>query len=84
MRLKLADMPEDVIAHYNLNAIVTPDGYIYCEIQKGMYGLPQAGIFAQQLIEKDKIAQKPRPLQRSRSQRIGSMSAALLIKPESD
>ena len=28
MQLKLADMPEDVIAHYNLNAIVTPDGYI--------------------------------------------------------
>jgi hypothetical protein len=53
MRLKLADMPEDVIAHYNLNAIVTPDGYIYCEIQKGMYGLPQAGIIAQQLLEKN-------------------------------
>jgi hypothetical protein len=29
----------------------TPDGYIYCEIQKGMYGLPQAGIIAQQLLE---------------------------------
>ncbi len=47
MQLKLADMPKDVIAHYNLNAIVTPDGYIYCKIQKGMYGLPQAGIIAQ-------------------------------------
>ena len=22
--------------------IGTPDGFIYCEIQKGMYGLPQA------------------------------------------
>jgi hypothetical protein len=53
MRLKLADMPEDVIAHYNLNATVTPGGYIYCEIQKGMYGLPQAGIIAQQLLEKN-------------------------------
>ena len=51
MRLKLADMPEDVIAHYNLNDIATPDGFIYCEIQKGMYGLPQAGIIAQQLLE---------------------------------
>ncbi len=51
MRLRLADMPEDVIAHYKLNKIATPDGYIYCKIQKGMYGLPQAGIIAQQLLK---------------------------------
>ncbi len=51
MRLRLADMPKDVIAHYKLNEIATPDGYIYCKIQKGMYGLPQAGIIAQQLLE---------------------------------
>jgi hypothetical protein len=51
MRLQLADMPEDVIAHYKLNNIATPEGYIYCEIQKGMYGLPQAGIIAQHLLE---------------------------------
>ena len=44
-------MPEDVIAHYNLNEIATPEGYIYCKIRKGMYGLPQAGIIAQQLLE---------------------------------
>ena len=52
MQLKLADMPEDVIAYYKLTKIATPDGYIYCKIQKGMYGLPQAGIIAQQLLEK--------------------------------
>ena len=51
MRLRLTDMPKDVIAHYKLNKIATPEGYIYCEIQKGMYGLPQAGIIAQQLLE---------------------------------
>ena len=45
-------MPKDVIAHYKLNNIATPEGYIYCEIQKRMYGLPQAGIIAQQLLEK--------------------------------
>jgi hypothetical protein len=32
--------------------LATPDGHVYCEIQKGMYGLPQAGIIAQQLLEK--------------------------------
>ena len=51
MQLRIADMPEDVIEHYNLCDKATPDGYIYCEIQKGMYGLPQAGIIAQQLLE---------------------------------
>ena len=29
MRLRLADMPKDVIAHYKLDEIATPDGYIY-------------------------------------------------------
>ena len=51
MQLRLSDMHKDVIAHYKLNKIATPEGYIYCEIQKGMYGLPQAGIIAQQLLK---------------------------------
>jgi hypothetical protein len=51
MRLKLADMPEDVIEHYPLRDIATSDGYIYCKICQGMYGLPQAGIFAQELFD---------------------------------
>jgi hypothetical protein len=52
MRLKLSDMPEDVIKHYKLHDIATPDGYVYCEIGQGMYGLPQAGIIAQELLAK--------------------------------
>ena len=52
MRLKLADMPGDVIEHYKLRDVATPDGYVYCEIRKGMYGLPQAGIIAQELLAK--------------------------------
>ncbi len=31
MRLKLSDMPEDVIEHYCLLDIVTPNGYVYCK-----------------------------------------------------
>jgi hypothetical protein len=50
MQLKISDMPGDVIEQYNLREIVTPDGFIYCEIQKEMYGLPQAGIIAQELL----------------------------------
>jgi hypothetical protein len=50
MQLKILDMPDDVIEQYKLNNIVTPDGHIYSEIQKGMYGLPQAGIITQELL----------------------------------
>jgi hypothetical protein len=49
-RLKLSKMPDDVIAHYHLRNIATPDRYIYCKIRQGMYGLPQVGIIAQELL----------------------------------
>ncbi len=52
MRLKLVDMPDDVIEQYKLHNLATPDGYVHCKIQKGMYGLPQAGIIAQELLAK--------------------------------
>ena len=52
MRLKLSDLPYDVIKQYNLKSKVTSDGYVYLEVQKVMYGLPQAGILAHQLLEK--------------------------------
>jgi hypothetical protein len=50
MRLKLSHIPADMIEHYNIHEISTPNGYIYCEIQKGMYKLPQVGIIAQELL----------------------------------
>ncbi len=52
MRSKLSDMPDNVIAHYHLRNIATPGGYLYCKICQGMYGLPQAGIIAQELLAK--------------------------------
>ena len=52
MRLKLADIPDDVIKQYNLADKVTPDGWVYLEVRKGMYGLPQAGMMADKLLEK--------------------------------
>eukprot|EP00804_Cyclotella_cryptica_P022370 CCRYP_015924-RB/>CCRYP_015924-RB protein AED:0.39 eAED:0.39 QI:0/-1/0/1/-1/1/1/0/319 len=56
MRPKLADIPEEFIILYNLRQLATPDGYIYVRVQKGMYGLPQAGIIAQQLLETRLVA----------------------------
>jgi hypothetical protein len=52
MHLCLNIIPNKIIIHYNLRNIVTPDGWVYIEIQKGMYGLPQAGILANQLLKK--------------------------------
>jgi hypothetical protein len=51
MCLKLADIPEEIIEEYKLREIVTDDSYVYCEIRKGMYSLPQAGLIAQELLE---------------------------------
>ena len=47
MRLKLSDLPDNVVRHYKLDDKVTKDGYVYVEIRRGMYGLPQARLFAQ-------------------------------------
>ena len=52
MRLKLCEIPEDVAEHYNLAKKLNIDGYVYIEIRRGMYGLPQLGLLAQQLLEK--------------------------------
>eukprot|EP00804_Cyclotella_cryptica_P024318 CCRYP_015306-RA/>CCRYP_015306-RA protein AED:0.36 eAED:0.36 QI:0/-1/0/1/-1/1/1/0/360 len=50
MRLKLSDIPSNIIELYHLRDIAH-DGYVFVRIQKGMYGLPQAGIIAQKLLE---------------------------------
>ena len=51
MRSNIRHIPDDIIAKYNLRNIVTPDGWIYIKIKKGMYGLKQAAILAyQQLV----------------------------------
>ncbi len=51
MRLRINDLPPEFVALYNLNNIADQNGTVYMRIQKGMYGLPQAGILAQQLLE---------------------------------
>ena len=50
MRLKLANLSEDVIKQYNLKDRVSKDSYVYLEIRQGMYGLPQARILAQKQL----------------------------------
>ena len=52
MRLKLAEMPDDINEHYKFRNVAIPDRYVNCKIRKGVYGLPQAGIIAQDLLAK--------------------------------
>ncbi|KAL7524797.1 hypothetical protein ACHAXR_000721, partial [Thalassiosira sp. AJA248-18] len=52
LKMKIDNFPDDVIDEYNLREKVTPDGFLYVECRKGIYGLPQAGILAQELLKK--------------------------------
>ena len=53
IRLHMSILPDEIIEHYKLNQIAEPDGWVYVEIRRGMYGLKQAGRIAnEQLQEK--------------------------------
>ena len=43
-------IPQEFIDLYDLGSKVK-NGYVYIEIQRGMYGLPQAGILANKLLK---------------------------------
>jgi hypothetical protein len=49
MRLPIAIIPQEIIDAYDLLPMVHND-HVYIEIRRGMYGLPQAGIIANQLL----------------------------------
>ena len=51
LRLKLCDMTDDIIEECGLCEKAMKDGYVYVAVSKGMYGLPQSRIIAQQLLE---------------------------------
>jgi hypothetical protein len=46
MKLHISKIPYKIISEYNLSGTVTPDGWVYMEIRKGMPGLKQAGRIA--------------------------------------
>ncbi len=52
IRINLKDIPEEVIIEYNLKQKATSNGSIYIRAKRGMYGLPQAGLLANELLEK--------------------------------
>ena len=52
IRMKLSDIPQEIIDEYKLKDIADSKGTIYIVANKGMYGLPQAGLLANELLEK--------------------------------
>ena len=50
IKIPISIIPEEIIAEYNLRSIAH-NGFVYWEIRKGMYGLPQAGILANKLLQ---------------------------------
>jgi hypothetical protein len=50
MNMLLSRLPQEIVQKYNLNALAV-DGWVYIESQKGMYGLKQAGLLANQLLQ---------------------------------
>ena len=52
MKILIALIPPEIVEEYNLLPKVH-NGHVYVAIAKGMYGLPQAGILANQLLAKN-------------------------------
>ena len=51
MRMPLALFPEHTVAQYDLQR-KAKGGYVYVEIRRAIYGLPQAGALANKLLKK--------------------------------
>ncbi len=49
--IKLSNIPEEIIKEYKLRDKATSNGSVYIMATKGMYGLPQAGLIANELLE---------------------------------
>jgi hypothetical protein len=50
MKMMLSRFPEEIIQKYNLDALAV-DGWVYIKTRKGMYGLKQAVLLANQLLQ---------------------------------
>jgi hypothetical protein len=51
MVINLSSLPQEIIDEFGLLELAH-DGRVNIEIQKGMYGLPQAGILANKLLQR--------------------------------
>jgi hypothetical protein len=52
MVINLSSLPQEIIEKYDLLE-PSQDGKVYIEIHKGMYGIPQAGILINELLQRN-------------------------------
>jgi hypothetical protein len=52
IRMKLSNIPDEVIKEYKLREKATKNGSIYIKAKLSMHGLPQSGLLANELLEK--------------------------------
>ncbi len=52
IRVKLSNIPDEVIEEYKLREKATKNGSVYIKAKQGLYGLPQSGLLAKELLEK--------------------------------
>jgi len=52
IRISINDIPEEIIIEYKLREIADSKGMVYIQANRGMYGLPQSGLLANELLEK--------------------------------
>ena len=52
IRIIIKVIPEEITNEYHLSKIVDEKGYVHIQANIGMYGLPQAGLLANELLEK--------------------------------
>jgi hypothetical protein len=52
MVINLSSLPQETIEKYDFIEL-SHDGKVYIEIQKGMYGLPHAGILSNELLQRN-------------------------------
>jgi hypothetical protein len=60
MVINLSSLPQETIEKYDLIEL-SQDGKVYIKIQKGMYGFPQAGILANELLQRNLAKDGYRP-----------------------
>ena len=51
IRISINDIPDEIITEYDLKKKTTLEGAVYIVANRGMYGLPQIGLLANELLE---------------------------------
>lgn len=51
IRISLSDIPDEIIIEYKLREKADNKGCVYIQANRGMYGLPQSGLLANELLE---------------------------------